>query len=523
VIEERLLQLLAINRAIVDTLDYEKVLELVVAKTAELARARACALLLADDDGIARVVASRGIPDALAFTFAAPLDERINVALRALLSYRDEDTFIGVPVIHAGQVRGILVVHREGTAPADPDEELVLGALADQAAIALDHASRYRELWEESQAARQELETAGRRKDEFLAMLSHELRNPLAAIANAHAVLRLALTRDARLQRVHDIADRQTAHMKRLLDDLLDVSRVTQDKIDLERRPVRLQDVVQQAVLATQSLIDERHHELVLEVPDEPLVASVDRDRMVQVVSNLLTNAAKFTPPGGHVWLSLHREGGDAVVRVRDDGIGIREDLLPSVFDLFVQAERPAARTEGGLGIGLALVRRLVEMHGGMVQAKSDGSGRGSEFVVTLPASADGLPAEPSRPATAPAPRVVLLVEDNPDVADLLAEALAQLGHEVTVARDGEAALAEVERKSWEVVLVDIGLPGIDGFELVRQLRRRPLERQPLVVALTGYGSADDREKARQAGFDHHLVKPVHLEQLNRLLSAPLH
>ena len=391
--EERFQHLLAINRAIAASLDYEEVLRLVVDKTMQLTEARECALLLTDEAGSARVAASRGIDSAKAAAFAAPLDERINGALRELLDHRPEDTFVGVPVIHLGKVTGILVVHREGAYPTDEDEEALLAALADQAAIALDRASRYRDLWAAGQLAQRDLETAARRKDEFLAMLSHELRNPLSAIASAVEVLRLAAPGDRRLEHAHAIAARQTAHMKRLLDDLLDVSRVTRDHIALQRRPLAMQDVLRQALDASAPLIEQRNHRLEVDVPAEPVVVDGDSDRLVQVVSNLLINAAKYTQTGGHLRLALTAGEGNAVVTVRDDGIGITADLLPSVFDLFVQATRDATRTEGGLGIGLSLAKRLVEMHGGTLSAASEGPGRGSEFVVRLPllpASATG-------------------------------------------------------------------------------------------------------------------------------------
>jgi signal transduction histidine kinase len=383
--EPRFEHLLAINRAIAETLDYEEVLRLVVDKTMQLTAARECALLLADESGRARVAAWCGIDADRASAFSALLDERINGALRDLLDHRPGDAFVGVPVIHRGHVTGVLVVHREGAAPADPDEEAILSALADQAAIALDHASRWRELWEAGQRAQRELEIASRRKDDFLAMLSHELRNPLAAIATAVEVLRLATPADPRLARAQTIAARQTEHMKRLLDDLLDVSRVTRDRIVLQRRPVVLQEVLQQARDGAAPLIEQRRHQLTVDVPPAPVVVEGDFDRLVQVVSNLLTNAAKYTNPGGHLQVALTAEEGRAVVRVRDDGIGIPAELLPSIFDLFVQADREATRSEGGLGIGLSLVKRLVEMHGGTVAAASEGPGHGSEMVVRLP------------------------------------------------------------------------------------------------------------------------------------------
>jgi signal transduction histidine kinase/ActR/RegA family two-component response regulator len=519
--EDRFRHLLAINRAIAESLDYEELLQLVVQNTVELTRAPECALLLSDESGIARVRAHRGIADEKARAFEAPLDERINVPLRDLLSYSEDDTFLGVPIVQGGQVSGILAVHREGPEPSDPDEEVILSALADQAAIALDHAGRYRQLWEESEAAQRALVEAARRKDEFLAMLSHELRNPLAAISNAHEVLRLAAAGNEKLERVMQIANRQASHMRRLLDDLLDVSRVTRDKIVLDRRPVLLQELIQQAVQATHTLLAARRHELTVELPEEPVVVEADADRILQVVSNLLTNAAKFTPPGGHVRVSLAVEGANAVLGVADDGQGIAPELLPTVFDLFVQAKHGPGTAEAGLGIGLALVRRLAEMHGGSAAATSAGPGRGSQFVVRLPLAPAG--ETPRRRVRADAvaasgARHVLLVEDNEDVATLMAEALGNLGYQVRVVSDGEAALREHARQPSDVVLIDIGLPGMDGYELARRLRNRAGGRRPLLVAITGFGSPQDRERALQAGFDHHLVKPVQLEQLSRLL-----
>jgi signal transduction histidine kinase len=364
--DERFEQLLAINRAIAESLDYEEVLHLVVDQTSRLLEADACALLLADDDGAANVVAARGVDPRKLRKFRAQLDERIHTALHDLLDLQAGDAFLGVPVVHAGNVSGILAVRRRGRAHR-PDDETVLSALGDQAAIALDHAGRYRKLWQESQKARRELETADRRKNEFLAMLSHELRNPLAAIVNAITILRMTAPPEPELVRVQDAAARQAMHMKRLLDDLLDVSRVMQNKILLERAPVSLQDVVQQALQSVEAHIADKRHDLRVTLPESPLVVNGDNVRLVQVVSNLLTNAAKYTDSGGHIAVSLARENGDAVLHVRDDGVGIPLELLPTIFDLFVQARQDVHRGEGGLGVGLSLVRRLVQEHGGTV------------------------------------------------------------------------------------------------------------------------------------------------------------
>jgi CheY-like chemotaxis protein len=314
--------------------------------------------------------------------------------------------------------------------------------------------------------------------------------------------------------------------MKRLLDELLDVSRVTRDKIELERRPTVLQEVLQHALQGTRALVEERRHEMTVTVPDEPVVVEGDPDRLVQVVANLVTNAAKYTQPGGRIEVALRVEDEDAVLSVRDDGIGIAPEMLDSVFDLFVQARPAPGRGEAGLGIGLSLVRRLVEMHGGRVAVHSEGAARGSEFVVRLPRSAAARPAAPAAPPEAERearPLRVLVVEDNADVGELLAQGLSGLGHRVRLAADGESALAAYDAERPEVVLVDIGLPGMDGYEVARRLRGRPGEGMPLLVALTGFGSAEDRRRAREAGFDEHLVKPVRLDQLERILEAGLH
>jgi signal transduction histidine kinase/ActR/RegA family two-component response regulator len=522
-VEQRVRDLLAINRALAESLDYEALLELVVDNATRLAAASEGALLLSDDEGMARVAASRGIPPERARAFSARFDEGIHGALRDLLAYEDAGIFLGVPVIHGGKVTGILALHQRGREVPDPDEELILGALADQAAIALDHASRYRQLWQQSQAAQRELELAAQRKDQFLAMLAHELRNPLAAIVNAISVLRLLPPGDVRREGVHAAANRQVQHMKRLLDELLDVSRVTRNLIEIERRATVLQEVLQHALQGSRALADERRHEVALSVPDEPVVVEGDPDRLVQVVSNLVTNAVKYTEPGGRIELLLRVEGSEAVLRVRDDGVGIAPHLLDSVFDLFVQA-RPGARGQGGLGIGLSLVRRLVEMHGGTVAAHSDGVGRGSEFVVRLPLSplsSHAAPDQPPAPARSEVrPLRILIVEDNADVGELLAQGLGGLGHRVRLAGDGESALRELDREPAQVVIVDIGLPGMDGYELARKLRRATGEDGPLLVALTGFGSADDRRRATEAGFDEHLVKPVQLDQLARVLDS---
>ncbi len=517
----RLRELLAINRSIAETLDYEALLELVVDRMCHLTGADQCALLLADESGEAYLAAHRGLDAERAAAFSAPFDEKIEGALRKLVEYRPDDTFIGVPVIRSGSVRGILLAVHRGPVEARAEEEELLSALADQAAIALEHAGRYRELWRESQAARRELETASRRKDEFLAMLAHELRNPLAAIVNALALLEIRVTEDDRAIRLQEIASRQAMHMKRLLDDLLDVSRVAQGRVVLERRIVDLRELVSQAIHAARPLLDERRHHLEVVLPDEPARVDADPDRLVEVVSNLLANAAKYSPPGGHVRLELGGDEETVELRVADRGVGIPPELLPSVFDLFVQSDQGYPRSAGGLGIGLTLVRRLVEMHDGEVEAHSEGEGRGSEFVVRLPrvAAPQPAPAETPEPVAHSRSRRVLVVEDNADVGEMLASLVATQGHRVTLVGDGESALRRLDEEVPEVMLVDIGLPSLDGYEVARRVRARA-GRRPLLVAVTGYGTREDRERSREAGFDHHLVKPVEPGELDRILGA---
>jgi PAS domain S-box-containing protein len=365
------------------------------------------------------------------------------------------------------------------------------------------------------------LHAANRHKDEFLAMLAHELRNPLAAISSATHVIRLSLARGQSVDRPIEILERQVRNSARLLDDLLDVGRITRGALRLHREEVRLDTVIGGAVDSQRSILDAARHELTVTLPPTPVYVDADPTRLEQILANLLNNAAKYTPPGGHIAVAVDRDGGEVVVHVIDDGIGIPADLLPHVFDLFVQASQSLDRSRGGLGLGLPLVRRLVEMHGGRVEARSAGPGRGCEMVVRLPEARRGeaeatdlLPAVPRRTAG----RRILLVEDNFDAAELLAECLQSFGHEVTVVHDGPAALEAAARESPEVVLLDIGLPGMDGYEVARRLRDSP-EGAPVLIAISGYGQDDDRRRSREAGFSHHLTKPVEPEALEHLLS----
>jgi PAS domain S-box-containing protein len=368
------------------------------------------------------------------------------------------------------------------------------------------------------------LREADRRKDEFLAMLAHELRNPLAPITSSVQVLNLLGPRDGRLQDARDTIDRQVRHLARLVDDLLDVSRLSTGKVKLQKTPVELAVVLARAAETSRPLIDSRRHELTVAVPDESVWVDADPTRLAQVVANLLNNAAKYTEEGGRIGLAVEREGSEAVVRVRDNGVGIPAEMLGQVFDLFTQVDRGLDRAQGGLGIGLTLVRSLAEMHGGRVTAHSDGAGRGSEFVLRLPALPEPpRPAEPRgpRPAgrTQAPPRRVLVVDDNVDAAESLAVFLRATGHEVHTAYDGRAALRQAEALGPEVVVLDIGLPGMDGYEVARRLRQQEGLKQPFLVALTGYGQDEDRRRSAAAGFDVHLVKPADPDTLHDLVA----
>jgi signal transduction histidine kinase/ActR/RegA family two-component response regulator len=369
--------------------------------------------------------------------------------------------------------------------------------------------------------ARRAAEEASRAKDEFLAMLGHELRNPLAPILTALQLLRIRGETGGAHERA--VIERQARHLVGLVDDLLDVSRITRGKVRLKLSRVELHDVVVRGIELASPLLEQHQHELFLEIADRGLPVLADTGRLAQVVGNLLTNAAKYTPAGGRIQLSAREEDGQVVLRVADTGIGIDAEMLPQVFDLFAQDRQAIDRAQGGLGLGLAIVRSLVSLHGGSVSARSEGRGRGSEFVIRLPrAGADGAAAagEAERVAheAIRTARRVLIVDDNVDAASLLAELLSELGHATEWANDGPSALAAAARFRPDLALLDIGLPVMDGFELARQMRRVPELPRLRLVAVTGYGQEHDRVRAAEAGFDAHLVKPVHVEQLAPLL-----
>jgi PAS domain S-box-containing protein len=373
--------------------------------------------------------------------------------------------------------------------------------------------------------AEDELRTANRQKDQFLAMLAHELRNPLAPITTAAQLLKLKRLDEKGIQNVSEIIARQAEHMTELVNDLLDVSRVTRGVVLLEKETLDLNVIVANAVEQVRPLIEARHHRLNLYLSGESSAVTGDRVRLVQVVSNLLNNAAKYTPAGGSIDLTVRRVGHEVEVSVRDNGCGIQPEVLPYVFDLFTQAERTPDRSQGGLGIGLALVKSLVALHGGGVEARSGGSDRGSEFLIRLPSLTDPA-ARLVAPTGAEKDRVaaralrILVVDDNADAALTLSMLLQATGHHVTVEHNSLAALARAEQEAPEVCLLDIGLPGMDGYALATRLRTMPATRGALIVALSGYGKEEDLEQSKLAGFDYHLVKPANMTRLTEILAG---
>lgn len=419
-----------------------------------------------------------------------------------------------VPLEARGRTLGALSLawSRPGGAPNHRERSLIED-VAGRAGIALDNALLVRDIQE-----------ADHRKDEFLAMLAHELRNPLAPIRTGLDLLGLGGADPDVVEPMR----RQVVHLARLVDDLLDVARITRGTIDLRMQEVDVKKIVAGAVETSRPLVEAHGHDLSVSLPPEPLRVKGDPVRLTQVVTNLLNNAAKYTPDRGSVSVSAETEGDEVVLRVCDTGSGIAPEMLPRVFDLFVQADRSLDRAQGGLGIGLTLVRRLVEMHGGTVQALSEGLGMGSELVVRMPVLA-AEQTEAREPATEPeedmTPEVestgrrVLVVDDNADAAGTLAMLLKLGGHEVRVAHDGHAALEAAGSFAPEIVLLDIGLPGLDGYEVAKRMRSRPETAAALLVAVSGYGQEEDRRRSREAGFDHHLIKPVDFQVLRDVLS----
>jgi signal transduction histidine kinase len=395
----------------------------------------------------------------------------------------------------------------------DADDRAILTQLAHMASTAVENARLYGEMRQ-----------ADVRKDEFLATLAHELRNPLAPIHHALQLMRRST--DPEEQRTNrEVIERQVRQLVHLVDDLLDVSRVSRGKLDLRRRRVTLAEVLGSSIETSRPLVEAKGHTLTLTLPPQPVWLMADLTRLAQVFSNLLNNSAKYTEPGGQIVVSAEMTGADVQITVRDTGIGISPDMLPHVFDVFRQAANAGEHAQGGLGIGLTLVRRIVELHGGRVDAKSPGLGQGSEFVVHLPADATPslkatMTETPSTPDPGGSRLRVLVVDDNEDSADTLATLLRMAGHDVDVARDGLGAVDRTASFDPDLVLLDIGLPGINGYEAARRIRQLPRGAAVQLVALTGWGQEDDRRRSREAGFDQHLVKPVDFDALRTLLAS---
>ena len=471
-----------------------------------------------------RVSLDAETPHAEAARLRAPLFfERVDEAIARFPALADRlrgagyEAVVTLPLIARGVLVGVASFRYRVRRAFDEADRAMLFTMAESCAQALDRAL----LFAAERRARADAEAANRSKDEFLAMLGHELRNPLAPISTAIQLMRLR--GDGGHVREREIIERQLAHITRLVDDLLDVSRITRGKLELARTRVDIADALTRAVEMASPLFEQRGHALTVDAPPGLFVHG-DAARLAQVVANLLTNAAKYTPPRGHVALTAAREDGEIVIRVRDDGEGIAPELLERVFELFVQGKRTFDRSAGGLGIGLALVRSLVGLHGGTVSASSPGPGLGSELVVRLPAFAG----EPSRPVasarTAPlagAGKRVLVVDDNRDWAEMLSAALADLGYQVAFALDGPSALDRLREFEADAAVLDLGLPVLDGFELARRIRAEHGARAPRLIALTGYGQPHDRARSRDAGFAAHLVKPVELGSIVRLIEEP--
>src|SRR3954462_10697798 len=467
-------------------------------------------------------------------TFSAPSGEFVPAALaeamQAVLRERRahelaEHGGISATVCYPLQVGELLIgAFALGYVGREPKDRDMLEELAGRAAMALENARLYRSLEREiarSREAEEELQDANRRKDEFLAMLSHELRNPLAPIRNAVELMRRVGTHEQRVVMARDVIDRQVTQLARLVDELLDVSRISQGKIVLKKEPVELGKIIAHSVETVRPMVDVREQRLSVEVSAHPVWVMGDFARLSQVVANLLNNASKYTPEGGHIRLVASGGAGEASISVEDNGTGIDSELLPRVFELFVQGERALDRSQGGLGIGLTLVKRLVELHQGQVEARSAGAGKGSLFRLTLPAiSAVQQDSRPHAVASGVAEQIygrrVLVVDDNADAAESTAAFLRLEGHEVKTVMDGADALSSVRVFAPHVIVLDIGLPGIDGYAVARRLREQGDTSPALLIAVTGYGSKEDRDRAMEAGFDYHFVKPTdprHIQQ----------
>ena len=531
---DRLRRLQQITAALSQALTPDEVAHALIEEAVSATGAKTAGLWLLSEDGAsielsrstgfdqerrenyARFPASGTLPVAVAIRTGEPIfletDEQL-AAFSAVAhlqpTIRQGGRIAAVPLLSRGRAIGALS-YRYPPGRFDAGDRAMLQMVGRCASEALERAR----LYESEREARRRAVEADRRKDEFLAMLGHELRNPLAPILTCLQVIEL---RDPHaFEKERTVISRQVQHLVRLVDDLLDVSRVTTGRIQLKRKPLDLAAIVAKAVEMASPLFEARAHRLEIAQPAERIAVMADEERLAQVIANILNNAGKYTEPGGRISISLSREGEDAVVRVRDSGVGIAADMLPRVFDAFEQESRSIERAQGGLGLGLAIARSLVLLHGGHITARSEGPGHGSEFEVRLPALEALPPEAPQPPRPQPAPQQqsrVLVVDDNADAADMLAEALRSLGYAVAVAYDGPSGLELARSFQPAVGLLDIGLPAMDGYELATRLRAE-LPNGVRLAAITGYGQQPERDKAKAAGFDEHLIKPVELDHV---------
>ncbi len=490
-----------------------------------------------------------GVDDDLAHEISAPLDENITESLRTLLAYQPGDAFLGVPVIAHDKLCGILAAKVREAGALVGDEEGLLTALADQAAIALSHAAEYRraerkaseraaELRSALERHAAELEEANEAKDLFFNALSHELRTPIATIENAVRLLRRGHDDS---DRILTLLERNIDRLVRLIDDILDLSRLMRRRIVLDRQPLRVKTLLSELVEPWRHRAEDADIELDFEPPPESLTVEGDRDRLGQVMDNLLSNAIKFTQPGGKVSVRARAEGSDAVISVADTGAGIEPEALSRIFEPFrPYDESHASPARTGLGIGLSIAHSLVAQHGGRLAAASAGAGQGSEFTVRLPRDArafagtaqsgdmgavedaEGAAAagDPASPPGEPrgAPRRVLLVEDSEDLRESMAQLIGRQGHDVIAASEGSHALEVAARARPDIIVIDIGLPDMNGYDLARTIRRMPGLEATRLIALTGYAGEEARQRARDSGFDLHLAKPTDVPTLERLL-----
>lgn len=432
---------------------------------------------------------------------------------------------LSTPIVTAeGEVVGFFEIHNkkhdEGFTAAD--REMLL-AVSQTAAVAVQNALAYRA----QRQAQLSLQEADRRKDEFLATLAHELRNPLAPLRNGLSLLRLDDGDEALVDETLTMMERQLQQMVRLIDDLLDVSRISRGKLELRRNPVELAAVITSAVETCRPMIAAAGHQLEITLPEEEIYLDADATRLAQSFANLLNNACKFTEPGGRIGLSANTDQGEVVVVIRDSGMGIPPQMLDRIFEMFTQVDASLERSHGGLGIGLTLVKRLVELHGGTVSARSEGEGKGSEFAVRIPMKpckgSEPMTHDSAQPDQRPAPRRILVADDNRDSAKSLAMMLRALGNEVSIAHDGQEAVDLVASHRPEVAVLDIGMPKLNGYDAARQIRQQSWGEEVVLIALTGWGQEEDKRRSKEAGFDHHLVKPVELATLKQVLEpAPV-